>query len=126
MSTQGNTVAIVDDDPKVLEGLRDLLESRGFAVFSFNSAEDLLLDKRLATIDCLITDIAMPEMNGVELGRQTALARPELPVFYITGDLDMVSFAKSNCQSKERVFQKPFDSTALIAALKAAIFLTPI
>ncbi|CUX58085.1 response regulator transcription factor [Agrobacterium genomosp. 13] len=126
MSARGNTVAIVDDDPKVLEALRDLLESKGFKVFTFNSAKALLSDTRLAMIDCLITDIAMPDMNGVELGRETTLKRPELPIFYITGDSEMASLAGSAFQGKERVFKKPFDSTMLIAALQSAIYIGPI
>ncbi len=121
MRAHRHTVAIVDDDPKVLEALQDLLESMGFAVCTFTLAKDLLADKCLATIHCLITDIAMPDMNGMELGRQTALKRPELPVFYISGDLEMVAIAESNPDNRERVFQKPFDSKALVAAVQAAI-----
>ncbi len=121
MSAPRHTVAIVDDDPKVLEALQDLFESKGFAVCAFSSARDLLLDKRLATIDCLITDIARPEMNGVELSRQTALQRPELPVFYISGDLEMAALAESNSDNRGRVFKKPFDSKALVAAVQATI-----
>lgn len=121
MSEPPRTVAIVDDDTKVLEALQDFLESKGFQVRAFSSGKDLLGDKCLATIDCLITDMAMPEMNGVELTRRTALKRPELPVFYITGDLEMAAFAESNSGDAHRVFKKPFDSRALLAALEDAI-----
>lgn len=114
-------VAIVDDDAKVLESLSDFLEATGFDVCTFTCARDLLSDARLASIDCLITDIAMPEMNGVELSKETALRRPELPVLYITGDLEMAALAQSNAACGERVFTKPFDSRALLTALQAAI-----
>lgn len=114
-------VAIVDDDKKVLEALQDFLESRGFDVCSFSSGTAFLSDKRVAIVDCLITDIAMPEMNGLELSRRAALERPELPVFYITGDLDMVALAESSVANRDRIFKKPFDSRALLAALQAAI-----
>jgi len=121
MSQSPPLVAIVDDDTKVLESLSDLLEATGFDVCAFTCGRDLLADGRLSTIDCLITDIAMPEMNGIELSRETASRRPHLPVLYITGDLEMAALAESNTSCRERVFKKPFDSRALLAALRAAI-----
>lgn len=123
--TQSPLVAIVDDDAKVLEALADLLESAGFQVCVFNSPLDLLSDSRLGEIDCLITDIAMPEINGVELGERAALVRPELPIFYITGDLEMAALAETNTACSERIFKKPFDSRALLAAVNAAVGARP-
>jgi FixJ family two-component response regulator len=78
-------VAVVDDDHRTLESLADLLEAAGYDVRPYSSAKMVWERRGLSDIDCLISDIGMPDMNGIEL-RQLALSeRPELPVILITG-----------------------------------------
>lgn len=121
MHTPKNTksvVAIVDDDPRVLESLEDLLESAGHAACTFSSARTLLNSKVLSEIDCLITDIGMPGMDGFELQRLMSERRPDLPVILITGrhEISELPQAKHN-----RFFRKPFDGPALLAAVGEAL-----
>src|SRR3977135_4131978 len=78
-------VAVVDDDPRALESLADLLEAAGYDVRVYSSARTCWKSGGVSGIDCLITDISMPDMNGIRLRRLALSARPELPVILITG-----------------------------------------
>ena len=84
MSKPRPVVAVVDDDPRLLESLEDLLESAGYVAHSFSSAGSLF-DRGLSGLDVLITDIGMPGIDGFELRHLVKKVRPELPVFLITG-----------------------------------------
>jgi FixJ family two-component response regulator len=111
-------VAVVDDDPRLLESLEDLLESAGYAVVSFSSALSLL-DSGMSDVDLLITDIGMPGMDGFELRDEVRKAHPELPVFLITGRHEIAD--QERAQGINRLFRKPFDGQALLAALDEAL-----
>ena len=117
-SNSRSVVAIVDDDRRLLESLEDLLESAGHAVRVFSSAHSLLNSNALPEIDCLITDIGMPGMDGFELQRVMSERRPDLPVILITGrhDIPEVPQAKHSW-----FFRKPFDVQALLAAIGEAL-----
>src|SRR3569833_1372425 len=90
-------VAIVDDDSRDLESLGELLESAGYAVRLFDSAEAFLQAGALAQIDALISDIRMPGVDGVELQRRVAIERPQLPVILITArtGIDLASLPRA-------------------------------
>jgi FixJ family two-component response regulator len=77
-------VAIVDDDPGIRESLESLIESADLKARVFSLAEDFVRGDLLAETSCLITDVRMPEMDGLELQRRVRLERPELPVIFIT------------------------------------------
>jgi FixJ family two-component response regulator len=111
-------VAVVDDDPRILESLQDLLESAGYAARLFSSAEALLVDG-LSDMDVLITDIGMPGMDGIELRDVVRKARPELPVFLITGRHEIAD--QDRAQGIGGFFRKPFDARALLAAVGDAL-----
>ena len=113
-------VAIVDDDERTLESLGDLLEAAGFVVRAYSSATALIHEHGLAGIDCLISDIGMPEMNGLELRKIATVARPNLPVILITGRSKAAWLATSDIDSA-RSFEKPYDGRKLVAAIAAAI-----
>ena len=113
-------VAVVDDDHRTLESLADLLEAEGYDVRLYSSATMRMERGGLSEIDCLISDIGMPEMNGFEL-RQLALSeRPELPVILITGRPELRAQHASIIES-DRYFEKPFDGQQLLAAIRAAL-----
>src|ERR1700704_4111266 len=86
----GLTIAVVDDDQRILESLKNLLESADHVVHLFASAAAMLKSGCHAEIDCLISDIDMPVMDGFELLRAVHAARPEVSVILITCHLDMV------------------------------------
>jgi len=115
------TIAVVDDDFRVLESLEDLFESAGHSVHSFSSAKALLEDACLPEIDCLIADIGMPVIDGLELQRLVRAIRPELPVIFITGRHDLADLRRAVEQGNQGFFQKPFDGPALLAAVSQAV-----
>ena len=82
-----SVVAVVDDDHRTLESLADLLEAAGYDVRLYSSATVFCDRDGLSDIDCLISDIGMSDMNGIELRRVALSARPDLPVILITSVL---------------------------------------
>jgi len=118
VSREKPVVAIVDDDPRLLESVEDLLESAGYVSRSFSSAESLI-DSGLSNLDVLITDIGMPGMNGFELRDLVKRARPELPVFLITGRHGIAD--QERAPGSSGFFRKPFDAQALLAAVGRAL-----
>ena len=113
-------VAVVDDDPRILESLENLLESAGHAVRLFASAAALLENCGFAEIDCLISDISMPSIDGWELQRLAHAARPELPVILITGN-DVPDPDPAAHRGMRRFFRKPFNGKELLAAVSEAL-----
>jgi FixJ family two-component response regulator len=111
-------VAIVDDDARLLESLEDLLESAGYVARSFSSAGSLL-GSGLTGVDLLITDIGMPTVDGFDLRDLVKKARPDLPVFLITGRHEIAD--QDRAQGVSGFFRKPFDAQALLAAIGEAL-----
>jgi len=118
VSERRPVVAVVDDDPRLLESLENLLESAGYAARCFASAE-LLLKDGLADMDVLITDIGMPGMDGLELRELVRRSRPDLPVFLITGRHEIAD--QGRAQGISGFFRKPFDGQALLGAIGNAL-----
>ena len=117
----GFAIAVVDDDRRILESLENLLESADYAVRSFASTAALLETDCLAEIDCLISDIDMPVMDGFELLRVAHAARPELPVILITGHPEMLNRLPAIDPGHYRSFTKPFDGQELLTAVSDAL-----
>ena len=117
----GFTIAVVDDDRRILESLKNLLESADYAVRSFASAAALLESDCLAEIDCLISDIDMPVMDGFELMRVAHAARRELPVILITCHPEMLNRLPAIDPGHYRLFTKPFDGHELLTAVSDAL-----
>jgi FixJ family two-component response regulator len=117
----GSTVAVVDDDRRVLESLEDLLESAGHTVLAFASGQALLQDDAFAAVDCLIADIGMPQLDGFELHRLARARRPELPVIFITGRHEIADQQRAMAAGNQGFFCKPFDGQALLAAIGRAL-----
>jgi FixJ family two-component response regulator len=113
-------VAVVDDDHRTLESLADLLEAAGYDVRVYSSAKMVWERRGLSDIDCLISDIGMPDMNGIELRRLALSERPELPVILITGRPE-VRTQYSSIIERDRYFEKPFDGHQLLAAIRTAL-----
>jgi FixJ family two-component response regulator len=118
-TAQKSIVAIVDDDERTLESLGDLLEAAGFVVRAYSSARALIHERGLSGIDCLVSDIGMPEMSGFELRTIARTQRPDLPVILITGR-PKTEWGTSDIDPA-RYFAKPYDGRKLVAAISSVI-----
>lgn len=114
-------VAVVDDDQSILRSLEYLLESADYGVRAFGSAAALLDSGCLSQIDCLISDIDMPGLDGFELLRLVDAARPGLPTILITGYPDRLQRLPFVAGHKPRFFTKPFQGPELLAAVRCAL-----
>src|ERR1700678_4094854 len=101
-------VVVVDDDESVRESLPDLLREFGFDVSAFSSAKDFLVSDSLAAADCLILDIAMPEMNGPELQRELRRRGRDIPIVFITAQFDAGIRPRLLAQGAVECLFKPF------------------
>ena len=113
-------IAVIDDDPRVLESLENLFESAGYEVRKFSSARSLI-DAGLSDVGCLITDIGMPAMDGFELHDLVKTVRPDLPVFLITGRDVAGDQRRALVNGTSGFFRKPFDGPALLTAVGNAL-----
>lgn len=114
-------VSVVDDDESVRESLPDLLREFGFDASSFSSAEEFLASDILGKTKCLILDIAMPGMSGLDLQRELRRRRESIPIIFITAQKDDVSREQAFKQGAVQVLYKPFSDTALLDALNSAV-----
>lgn len=114
-------VAVVDDDPQVLESLESLLESNDYVVHLFSSGTALLDSRAFGQIDCLISDVGMPGMDGFELRRLASAARPGLPVILITGRHEFASQGTAPNHENHSFFLKPFNCKDLLDAISKAL-----
>ena len=100
--------------------VESLLESGGYSVRLFSSATSMLDEIDLEAIDCVVTDIVMPLMDGLELERVVHLDRKELPVILITGGEVTADMCATRRDSRA-ILRKPFNSERLLIAVRAAI-----
>lgn len=114
-------VSVVDDDESVRESLPDLLKELGFAARAFSSAKDFLESDSLFLTRCLILDIAMPGMNGLELQRELKRRRIQAPIVFITAHQDEAVRRGTIDQGAVECLLKPFTDTALLNALNVAL-----
>lgn len=107
-SEENRTILLVDDEPGLLELLKEGLEDFNFFVFCATNGSEALEIMKMHQVDCLITDIKMPVMSGIELVTILRENRPTLPVFFITAYQDLPKEVLANLQPKAIIF-KPFD-----------------
>jgi FixJ family two-component response regulator len=116
-----SVIAVVDDDRSVLESLEMLLTSAEYDVRVFSSGQALLASGGLLEIDCLISDVGMPIMDGFELARRVQAARPGLPVILISGRPDLLNRSPLDMPGRYRLFKKPFNGPELLATVGDAL-----
>lgn len=114
-------IAVVDDDQSVLASLGSLLESADYTAHLFNSAEAFLDSGCIEEVDCVISDIDMPAMDGFELQRVMHKRRPELPTIFITAYPDMLDRLPQLDRGHFRLFKKPFDAQELLTVISDAL-----
>lgn len=117
----GSLVAVVDDDESIRESLPDLLREFGFSVQAFASAEEFLASDCIGQTQCLILDVAMPGMSGLDLQRELAIGRRDIPIIFITAQGDETIRPRVMAKGAVECLFKPFSDTALLEALKAAL-----
>ena len=123
MSCQKPTklVAIVDDDDSVRGTLQELLRSAGFPSRGFESAEAFLVSGHQQETACLITDIRMPGMSGLELQAQLNADHCRIPTIFITAHGDAKMRMQAMRAGAVEFLEKPFDDEALLESVRAAM-----
>ena len=111
----------VDDDICIRESIESLLESAGFISLVFPCAEEFLRSGRLFEASCLITDVRMAGMDGLELQRRVRFDRPQFPVIFISGHHDDEVRRKALAGGAFAFMYKPFDPSDLLTAVNEAM-----
>ena len=114
-------VSIIDDNDSVRESLQRLMRSVGFAANVFASAEEFLDSDCLRNTDCLILDVRLPGMDGLELQRHLATSHSEIPIIFITSYEDDEVRARALNAGAVDYLLKPFDNEDLLDAIDVAL-----
>jgi FixJ family two-component response regulator len=114
-------IAVVDDDEAIREAVHSLIRSVGLRAALFASAEDFLHSGQLQTTACLIVDVRMPRMSGVELQRQLATANSPIPIIFITAHSDEEARARALRAGAVAFLDKPFSDEVLLRAIQSAL-----
>ena len=114
-------IAIVDDDPSVREGLHSLLRSAGWSVEAFGSAQEFLARTRAKAPSCLILDLQLPGLSGLDLQRRMAEVDLEIPIVFLTGHGDIPASVQAMKAGAIEFLTKPVDERDLLRAIQEAI-----
>ena len=116
-----NLVAIVDDDQQVRDSLHDLMDSAGFRSLEFASAEEFLNSGEREHTACLITDIRMPGMSGLELQSKLTQEHYTIPIIFITAQGDEKMRMQALRAGAVKFLTKPFDDEVLLEGVRVAL-----
>lgn len=126
MVTTNTLIAVVDDDRSVVKSLARLLRSVGYEVGAFGSAQEFLGSLATALPQCLVLDVHMPEMSGLELQSRLQELGYRVPVIFITAhDTPQTRSAAGQSGTVALLF-KPFENTALLSAIRVAVGSRPL
>ncbi len=114
-------IAIVDDDQSVQRALQDLIESEGLSTVCFGSAEEFLDSGAQDEAGCLIADIRMPGMSGIELQVKLKADRCHIPIIFITAHGDAKMRIQAMRDGAVEFLTKPFDNAVLLETVHAAV-----
>jgi len=114
-------VFIVDDDVSVRESLEPLIRCLGWRPVAFASAQEFLAHPRARVPSCLVLDVRLPDLNGLELQKCIAPGRSELPIIFISGQCDVPTTVKAMKAGAQDFLTKPFDDDVLLNAIRNAI-----
>ena len=121
MRKSGTIVAVVDDDPSMLNAAETLLDAQGFATMVFASAEEFLDRGAVTQVDCLLLDIHLGGMSGIELRRRLKDSGSMLPVIFMTALDDEAMREEALKAGCVGFLRKPFAARQLINAIKTAV-----
>jgi len=114
-------VFVVDDDVSVRESLELLIRHEGLEVETFTSAQEFLDRPATSTPGCLILDISLPGLNGLDLQKRVAVERPDMPIIFITGHGDIPMTVQAMKAGAVEFLTKPFSDEVLLGAIRAAV-----
>ena len=120
---KGPLIAIVDDDESIRDTTKDLLESAGFSAAVFARAASLLKSRRLSQVSCLIADMRMPKMTGLELHQHLVASNRAIPTILMTAYPDERARAQATPKRQRVVcyLVKPFVADELLACVRCAL-----
>lgn len=121
MSNAKPTVFIVDDDVSVRESLDLLVHSLGWNAETFASATEFLASPRSAVASCLLLDVNLPDLNGLDLQEQITTDRAGMPIIFITGHGDIPMTVRAMKAGAAEFLTKPFKEEVLVGAIRNAI-----
>jgi FixJ family two-component response regulator len=113
-------VAIIDDDASARKSLARLMKSAGITAHTFSSAAEFLQDALRDQVDCAVTDMRMPGLNGLMLQEKLAETMPHLSIVFVTGHGDVPSGVKAMKSGAVDFLEKPVDDEALLQAVRRA------
>jgi FixJ family two-component response regulator len=119
--TETALISIVDDDESMREAIQSLLRSVGFRTQTFASAEQFLQSDQIETTACLILDVRMPGMSGLELQRQLMATQYRIPIVFVTAHGDEEARARALQEGAVEFLLKPFSEEALLNAIQVAL-----
>jgi len=121
MSQTSGIVFVVDDDISVRESLELLIRHEGWHVETFMSAQEFLTRPRELSPSCLVLDMSLPGLNGLELQKQVVVERPDMPIIFITGHHDIPMTVQAMKAGAVEFLTKPIGDEALLSAIRSAI-----
>jgi len=121
MPTPRATVFVVDDDASVREALRGLLRSAGFGVETFASAHEFLARPPSDLPGCLVLDVGLPDLSGLDLQQRMAEMQMEIPIVFITGQGDVPTSVRAMKAGAVEFLMKPFGERDLFDAIRQAV-----
>ncbi len=121
MSTATPIVFVVDDDISVRESLELLIRDAGWQAETFESAQEFLSRPRMLVPNCLVLDVSLPGLNGLDLQKRVAVDRTDMPIIFITGYGDVPMTVQAMKAGAVEFLTKPFDDDALLSAIRQAL-----
>ena len=121
MSQDDPTVFVVDDDPSIQRGLKTLIRSVGLRVEVFGSAQDFLQSRRANGPGCLVLDVRLPGMSGLEFQKELVKANIQVPIIFITAHGDVPMSVRAMKAGALEFLTKPFRDQDLLDAIQTAL-----
>ena len=121
MPAVSSIVFVVDDDISVRESLELLIQNEGWQPKTFASAQEFLDCPRAVVPSCLILDVSLPDLNGLELQKRVAVERTDIPIIFITGYGDVPKTVQAMKAGAVEFLTKPFNDEVLLTAIRQAL-----
>ncbi len=121
MSQASPVVFVVDDDVSIRESLEALLQKAGWCVETFDSALKFLARPPVVVPNCLVLDIALPGLNGLDLQKRMVVERPGMPIIFITGQGDIPMTVQAMKTGAIEFLTKPYKGDVLLQSIRSAV-----